>query len=204
MDRPRRRAAPCGPSAGHAARPACRTPRAALALCAWLLALSSCGMLPGVDSPSPPEPTTTTPTPTEDDPTVGRIVVDVPVAYSSGVASPGFGADLPRAFGSGAEYDEWRVDVARERVELDGGVLEAEFGPLEVDDSAEVVVAAVYDSCDAAHRFVSTEPSAIVSETYDATPEDEYLCERPWPRLALSIVGLEEIGAGSREDVVVR
>lgn len=197
MDHPPPRAAARGRSPKCAVRPARRATRTVLALCSSLLILSSCGVLPFPLGPA-------TSTPTEAVPVVGRSVVDVPVDLSSGTSGPDFGADLPRAFASGADYDEWRVTVARAHVPLGGGVLQAEFGPLEVDDSAEVVVAAVYDSCDAEHRFVSTESSVILSETFDATPEDSYVCETAQPRLAVLVVELEEIGASSPADVGVR
>ena len=90
-----------------------------------------------------------------------------------------------------------------------------------------MVIADVFDACDAAHRFVVAAPGIVHSEVYeptpedahrivvaapgivhsevyDSTPEEKHACETPVPTLVVSVVTLEEIGASSAQEVTVR
>lgn len=109
----------------------------------------------------------------------------------------------PKAFAGAEDFERWRALIAAEFARDASGTPEG-LKSLEVDDATEVVIVDVYDACDAFQVFVAAEAAVVVSRIVDPTPEGQHVCYAPELSLVISVVGLEEIGAGSPEDVVVR
>lgn len=163
--------------------------------------LTSCDIVrPTGGPPAPPPPDPDEP-PAEVGRSLGRFTPEDGVSRSL-LDEMSLGEAL--VFDDLAELEQWRQRVPQPGDGDRSGPAQEVLPPITFDEASEVVIADVFDACDAAHRFIAGAPGIVHSEVYDPTPEEKHACERPLPTLVVSVVTLEEIGASSSQEVSVR